>query len=170
MKIEDIDQKIGMPDVDKEWTRFESEVIGPARHELRPQRSSSGWHRAAIVTLVCGLGVVALASVLYVGFFRQEPMAPASTIMTETTAPADALTTEDTEEDCFVFDDVELQQIADELASHYGVEARFDNAEARPIRLYVTIDKQMTLSEVVEYLNNLQGVNLRLENQLLIVE
>ena len=28
MKTEDIDKKIGMPDVDKEWARFEQEVIG----------------------------------------------------------------------------------------------------------------------------------------------
>ena len=28
MKTEDIDKKIGMPDVDKEWARFEREVIG----------------------------------------------------------------------------------------------------------------------------------------------
>ena len=28
MKTEDIDKRIGMPDVDKEWARFEQEVIG----------------------------------------------------------------------------------------------------------------------------------------------
>jgi hypothetical protein len=30
MKTEDIDKKIGMPDVDAEWARFEREVIGSA--------------------------------------------------------------------------------------------------------------------------------------------
>ena len=28
MKTEDIDKRIGMPDVDAEWARFEQEVIG----------------------------------------------------------------------------------------------------------------------------------------------
>ena len=28
MKTEDIDKKIGMPDVDAEWAKFEREVIG----------------------------------------------------------------------------------------------------------------------------------------------
>lgn len=28
MKTEDIDKRIGMPDVDAEWTKFEREVIG----------------------------------------------------------------------------------------------------------------------------------------------
>lgn len=27
MKLEEIDQKIGMPDIDAEWAKFESEVI-----------------------------------------------------------------------------------------------------------------------------------------------
>ena len=34
MKTEDIDKKIGMPDVDKEWARFEQEVIDP--HQQPP--------------------------------------------------------------------------------------------------------------------------------------
>ena len=34
MKTEDIDKRIGMPDVDKEWARFEQEVIDP--HQQPP--------------------------------------------------------------------------------------------------------------------------------------
>ena len=36
MKTEDIDKKIGMPDVDEEWARFEHEVLG--EEETKPQK------------------------------------------------------------------------------------------------------------------------------------
>ena len=36
MKTEDIDKKIGMPDVDEEWAKFEREVLG--EEETKPQK------------------------------------------------------------------------------------------------------------------------------------
>ena len=42
MKTEDIDKRIGMPDVNAEWTKFEREVIGnsPASSQTQPQQPS----------------------------------------------------------------------------------------------------------------------------------
>ena len=47
MKTEDIDKKIGMPDVDKEWARFEQEVI------------SGGTKRRSALAWALGIGIAA---------------------------------------------------------------------------------------------------------------
>ena len=55
MNTEDIDKKIGMPDVDEEWARFEREVIG---EETKPRkRVLMGWAVgiAASIALMAGI-------------------------------------------------------------------------------------------------------------------
>lgn len=54
MKTEDIDKKIGMPDVDKEWARFEQEVIGKETKR----------HSALAWTL--GIGIAASVALLII--------------------------------------------------------------------------------------------------------
>ena len=58
MKTEDIDKKIGMPDVDAEWARFEREVIN--KENARPKRVAAwaaGIGIAASIALMVVLGV-----------------------------------------------------------------------------------------------------------------
>jgi len=55
MKTEDIDKKIGMPNVDEEWAKFEREVIG---EETKPRkRAIVGWTVgiAASIALLAGI-------------------------------------------------------------------------------------------------------------------
>ena len=52
MKTEDIDKKIGMPDVNDEWAKFESEVIN--KEEAAPKKS-----RRAFYVWLGGLGIAA---------------------------------------------------------------------------------------------------------------
>lgn len=172
MKIEDIDKLIGMPDVEQEWAKFSHEVIddeAASTATIRPQRAGS-WRRAAVIALICSLGFVALASVVYVGFMRSGE-APHEAVVSEHGAePAPTAEVAEEVDDAFVFDNVTLQEIIFELATHYGVVPSVENSEAAQMRLYVTLDMSMTLEEVVEYLNNLQGVNLRLEGERLVVK
>lgn len=161
MTPEDIDRKIGMPDVDQEWVRFRREVIDTDRH--------ASWRRAAVIALVCSLGFVTLASVLYVGWLRPNAATVVEAPEAVSLEPADTQEAQAGTDEALVFDNVELHEIATQLAAHYGVELRIDNAEAAHMRLYVTLDPGMTLSDVVTYLNNLQGVHLCLDHQLLIV-
>ena len=59
MNIEDIDRKIGMPDVDREWEKFRREVIGHT-----PSRSREIWKKAsAVVGIVFGVALAVMASV-----------------------------------------------------------------------------------------------------------
>lgn len=53
MRREDIDKKIGMPDVDAEWAKFEREVIGQPKASRKPLYWGVGI--AASITLVAGI-------------------------------------------------------------------------------------------------------------------
>ena len=58
MKTEDIDKKIGMPDVDAEWARFEREVIN--KESAKPKRVAAwaaGIGIAASIALMVVVGV-----------------------------------------------------------------------------------------------------------------
>ena len=56
MKTEDIDKKIGMPDVDEEWAKFEREVLGVEETKSR-KRVFVGWTIgiAASIALLAGI-------------------------------------------------------------------------------------------------------------------
>ena len=58
MKTEDIDKKIGMPDVNDEWAKFESEVINK---EATPQKS-----RRTLYALVGGMSIAASLLLFFV--------------------------------------------------------------------------------------------------------
>ena len=66
MKTEDIDKKIGMPDVDAEWEKFEREVIGK---ESTSHKSVIMWGLsiAASIALVAGIFLLGNASKEQVG-------------------------------------------------------------------------------------------------------
>lgn len=66
MKTEDIDKRIGMPDVDKEWARFEREVI------------SGGTKRRSALTWAVGIGIAASVALLLIFNIgkKQEEQAP----------------------------------------------------------------------------------------------
>lgn len=76
MKTEDIDKKIGMPDVDAEWARFEQEVIG--KETKASKRSIYSW--------IGGLGIAACLLLFFLINMGDEPK-PATPIVAELAEP-----------------------------------------------------------------------------------
>ena len=82
MKTEDIDKRIGMPDVDAEWARFEREVIGSADvssatvcAEVSSANGNPGIHaprRRTIYAWIGGLAIAASVLLLFVLNFGKE--------------------------------------------------------------------------------------------------
>ena len=79
MKTEDIDKKIGMPDVNDEWAKFESEVINK---EAAPKKS-----RRPLYIWLGGLGIAASLLLLFVLNMKDElaedPLLTAQTMIAE---------------------------------------------------------------------------------------
>ena len=68
------------------------------------------------------------------------------------------------------FENIELQQILQELSTHYHVGVEFRNEQARHIRLYTKWDPTAPLSQMIERLNNFEKVSIRLTNNQIIAE
>ena len=65
MKTEDIDKKIGMPDVNDEWAKFESEVIN--KEEVAPQKN-----RRTLYAWLGGMGIAASLLLFFVLSMKDE--------------------------------------------------------------------------------------------------
>lgn len=64
MTIEELDKKIGMPDVDAEWAKFRKEVIIPSQKSPQRFAFGQGWRKiAAIFLAIMCLSGIAIASV-----------------------------------------------------------------------------------------------------------
>ncbi|MBP5770934.1 MAG: carboxypeptidase regulatory-like domain-containing protein [Bacteroidaceae bacterium] len=88
MKTEDIDKKIGMPDVDAEWARFESEVIN--KENARPKR---------VAAWAAGIGIAASIALMLVVSLQDQtqpplpsPLKEGSGYLTRTEGEASSLT------------------------------------------------------------------------------
>ncbi len=76
MKTEDIDKRIGMPDVEAEWARFEREVIG---------KEPKG-NRRSIYSWIGGLGIAACILLFFLINMGDEPK-PAAPVVAEQAEP-----------------------------------------------------------------------------------
>lgn len=172
MKTEEIDRRIGMPDIDKEWAKFEEQAF-------RPTRNVKLWNRAAaVIGVVFGLSAVAMASILLLEHAEPEKTIESSVETTvnpeklsAVASQADIIVTDSLtiDNETFRFDNVEMQTIAEALGEYYQVEPVFENDDARRLRLYVQIEKSKSIEQVVEFLNNFHKVQLRLEAGKLII-
>lgn len=69
-----------------------------------------------------------------------------------------------------VYENAELQNILTPIAGHFHLQVTYQNESARHIRLFLQLEKNMSLDDIIELLNHFEKVNIRYEGQTLIVE
>ena len=69
-----------------------------------------------------------------------------------------------------VYENAELQNILTPIAEHFHLQITYQNESARHIRLFLQLEKNMSLDAIIELLNHFEKVNIRHEGQTLIVE
>ena len=69
-----------------------------------------------------------------------------------------------------VYENAELQNILTPIAGHFHLQVTYQNESARHIRLFLQLEKNMSLDDIIEQLNHFEKVNIRHEGQTLIVE
>lgn len=190
MKTEEIDKKIGMPDIEEEWKRFEHDIIDqpqitPISHSYKDRAiSSRSWMgRAAAILLICIVTGLVWAATRYLHtepVIADTPIAvntPATMTLTDdddcevTPEEDELLSCWDKEAGMYVFDNKELQLIVEALRLLYPIDPMFVNEESRHIRLYFTIvPQERSIEEIVTILNTFHHVKLHLEEDKLIIE
>ena len=69
-----------------------------------------------------------------------------------------------------VYENAELQNILTPIAEHFHLQVTYHNESARHIRLFLQLEKNMSLDDIIELMNHFEKVNIRHEGQTLIVE
>ena len=69
-----------------------------------------------------------------------------------------------------VYENAELQNILTPIAGHFHLQVTYQNESARHIRLFLQLEKNMNLYDIIELMNHFEKVNIRHEGQTLIVE
>ena len=69
-----------------------------------------------------------------------------------------------------VYENAELQNILTPIAGHFHLQVTYLNESARHIRLFLQLEKNMSLDDIIELMNHFEKVNIRHEGQTLIVE
>lgn len=168
MKTEDIDRKIGMPDIDMEWAKFEKEVIDASEEKSKMEsgkwKVNRNWSRAAMfIGIIMGVSLIALASI----YFYPTPKQETETKKDVAEQIAAVQHTEEIKTDTltinrevFKFDNIEMKTIAKKVGDYYGKQIVFENEEAKHVRLYIQIEKTKRIEEVVEFMNNFKKVHL----------
>ena len=167
MKTEDIDRKIGMPDIDMEWAKFEKEVIDASEGNLKVSTNKWWMTRAAMITgIIMSVSLITLASIYLYSPPQEktEPQKSSSEMMV--TAPVQEIIKTDTltiNREVFKFDNIEMKTIAKKIGDYYGKQIVFENEDAKHVRLYIQIEKTKSIEEVVEFMNNFKKVHLTIE-------
>ena len=69
-----------------------------------------------------------------------------------------------------VYENAELQNILTPIAEHFHLQVTYLNESARHIRLFLQLEKNMSLDDIIELMNHFEKVNIRHDGQTLIVE
>ena len=172
MKTEDIDRKIGMPDIEMEWAKFEKEVIEASEEKNKVDGGkwkvdSRIWSRAAMfIGIIMSVSLIALASIYFYPTPKQETETKkevAEQIVTVQHAEEIKTDTLTINREVFKFDNIEMKTIAKKIGDYYGKQIVFETEEAKHVRLYIQIEKTKSIEEVVEFMNNFKKVHLTIE-------
>ena len=68
------------------------------------------------------------------------------------------------------YENAELQNILTPIAGHFHLQVTYQNESARHIRLFLQLEKNMSLDDIIELMNHFEKVNIRHDGQTLIVE
>ena len=89
---------------------------------------------------------------------------------TEIVKPASAIETPDTNDKVWTFQNAELQEILEVVTAFYQLGTEYRSEAPRHVRFYVKWDKTEGIQALVERLNKSEKVNIKIADDLLIVE
>lgn len=171
--------EIPEPDIDREWQLFEKRNFDkkPVGDVSRFSRFFSRNAAAVTIFIVATVAVVAATiGVSYTSKNQSEQNAPETKISVDRPVVniAKSSVPESSEpvpsEETIIFKNQSLDGILTAIADFYGVSLKFKRDDSKYLRLYFQWDQSLPLKEIISQLNNFQQVNIRFDNNVLIIE
>ena len=172
--------------VDEEWEKFSQE------HQLQEEATQNAaqeaashpitsWRKlaASIAGFVLISGIAFAAIHTYIKRSQETTQVTADThpeVMksdsAKQVAATDSLTHPKPEKPAIhkTFENVAFEQMISEIASYYDLQVKFENNEDKTLRLYYEWDSHLSIENIVKELNQFENVNIKLQQNELIVK
>lgn len=183
-------EKMKMPSIDAEWEKLkeekqQKEEMSQNAETQQTAKLFSLWspmRKVAAVAAVLVVSGITFAAIHLVTRSHQpsdnsntELVASQKDSIQQVSAPQKSNIEEKTDSASLaqlplVYENAELQNILTPIAGHFHLQVTYQNESARHIRLFLQLEKDMSLDDIIELLNHFEKVNIRHEGQTLIVE
>ena len=183
-------EKMKMPSIDAEWEKLkeekqQKEEMSQNAETQQTAKLFSLWspmRKVAAVAAVLVVSGITFAAIHLVTRSHQtsdkhntELVASRKDSIQQVSAPQKSNIEEKTDSASLaqlplVYENAELQNILTPIAEHFHLQVTYQNESARHIRLFLQLEKNMSLDDIIELLNHFEKVNIRHEGQTLIVE
>lgn len=183
-------EKMKMPSIDAEWEKLkeekqQKEEMSQNAETQQTAKLFSLWspmRKVAAVAAVLVVSGITFAAIHLVTRSHQpsdnsntELVASQKDSIQQVSAPQKSNIEEKTDSASLaqlplVYENAELQNILTPIAGHFHLQVTYLNESARHIRLFLQLEKNMSLDDIIELLNHFEKVNIRHEGQTLIVE
>lgn len=182
-------EKMKMPSIDAEWEKLkEKQQKDETKQNAEPQPTAkqlplwSPMRKVAAVAAVLVVSGITFAAIHLVTRSHQpsdknntELVASHKDSIQQVSAPQKSNIEEKTDSASLaqlplVYENAELQNILTPIAGHFHLQVTYQNESARHIRLFLQLEKNMSLDDIIELMNHFEKVNIRHEGQTLIVE
>ena len=188
-------EKMKMPSIDAEWEKLKDEMKLKEKQQKEEMSQNaetqqtaklfplwSPMRKVAAVAAVLVVSGITFAAIHLVTRSHQaseknntELVASQKDSIQQVSAPQESNIEEKTDSASLaqfplVYENAELQNILTPIAGHFHLQVTYQNESARHIRLFLQLEKDMSLDDIIELLNHFEKVNIRHEGQTLIVE
>lgn len=183
-------EKMKMPSIDAEWEKLkeekqQKEEMSQNAETQQTAKLFSLWspmRKVAAVAAVLVVSGITFAAIHLVTRSHQpsdnsntELVASQKDSIQQVSAPQKSNIEEKTDSASLaqlplVYENAELQNILTPIAGHFHLQVIYQNESARHIRLFLQLEKNMSLDDIIELMNHFEKVNIRYEGQTLIVE
>ena len=177
-------EKMKMPSIDAEWEKLKDETKQNAETQQTAKQLPlwSPMRKVAAVAAVLVVSGITFAAIHLVTRSHQpsdknntELVASHKDSIQQVSAPQKSNIEEKADSASLaqlplVYENAELQNILTPIAGHFHFQVTYQNESARHIRLFLQLEKNMSLDDIIELMNHFEKVNIRHEGQTLIVE
>lgn len=157
-------------DVDDAWQRFEQTKLNTPK--TLTFRKSILLRVAAVLVAALLMGGLSYAAIKHFVINENSDIEQVATEEKPSSEPIANTKIDDTQivTEPIVFDNVQLSEILETIAKHYGFEVVFSNKSAKKIRLYLQWNPQEPVENVIEKLNMFERFNVKRDGQKIVVE